>query len=144
MIGFQFSETMQGTWRKNGTSDDKPIVFSVTARAASLWNHLFDKRTKLDGTINAEGLATNAAVTGELTLDPLGKRIIRYDLEFVADDKRNYRLRGQKDVRFLDLQHSMTTLPATIYDDRETPIGSSMLTFDKRDLPSFLASWRLA
>ena len=144
MVGFQFKETMQGTWRKNGTSDDKPIVFTVTAKADSLWNHLFDKRTKLDGTLRAEGLASDAIVRGELTLDPLGKRIIRYDLEFTADDKRSYRLRGQKDVRFLDLQHSMTTLPATIYDERESPVGSAMLTFDKRDLPSFLASWRLA
>lgn len=141
MFGFHFRETMSGTWRKDD-GVERPICFTVTARARSWLKHLRDKKAVLDGTITAEGLATGKPLTGELIIDPLFARIIRYELHFSGDDGRPYMLRGQKDVTLADPVGSMTTLPAEIIDRDQQTFGTAMLKFDARDLPSFLASFR--
>jgi hypothetical protein len=142
-FGFHFKETMRGNWRPVDGGAERPIEFTVTARAASLFEHVRDKMATLEGTLNIEGLAHGAAVTGELTIDPLFGKVIRYVIGFNGDDGAAYRLEGQKDVRFTDLLHTMTTLPARIRRVDGPEVGSALLFFDKRDLPRFLASFRL-
>ena len=141
MPGFHFHETMQGTYTRDGV--ERPLKFSLEARASSWLQHLRDRKARINGTITADGLASECAIDGELVIDPLVKRIIRYDFSFTGDDGKAYRFAGQKDVSFLDLANTMTTLPAEIFDGAAQPIATALVRFDKRDLPSFLASWRL-
>ena len=140
MPGFHFHETMQGTYTRDGV--ERPMKFSLEARADSWLQHLRDRKAHINGTIDAEGLASARAIDGELTIDPLIRRLIRYEFSFTGDDGKAYRFAGQKDVSILDLANSMTTLPAEIFDG-DKAIANALLKFDKKDLPSFLASWRL-
>ena len=140
--GFRFSETMAGSWTPETGGEPRPIRFSVTARARSLFKHLLDHKTSLEGTLWMDGFAAGAPVDGELTINPLLGKLIRYEFGFTADDGKRYRFAGQKDVSLLELAETMTTLPATITDERGTPVARALLRFDKRDLPSFIASFR--
>jgi hypothetical protein len=140
MIGFHFHETMQGTYTRDGV--ERPMKFSLEARAGSWLQHLRDRKARINGTIDAEGLASARTIDGELTIDPVIRRIIRYEFNFTGDDGKAYRFAGQKDVSLLDLANSMTILPAEIFDG-STAIAKALVKFDKRDLPAFLMSWRL-
>jgi len=142
MAGFSFDETMSGTWTRAGSTDEHAISFTVRAQAHSWLRHLRDRKARLEGTMTVEGLAAGVPTSGELTMDPVWKRIIRYDLSFKGDDGRRYRLLGQKDVAFTDLVATMTTLPAALTDDTGAQVGQALLHFDKKDLPGFLASFR--
>ncbi len=141
--GFKFTETMAGTFR--GTDElDRHVSFTVTARAASLLDHLRDRRAVIAGRITAEGLCHNAPFDGELVIDPLFGRIIRYDARFMGDDGMGYRLFGQKDVDPLRLLYTMTTLPATIESDDGREHWKAVLGIDLWDLPAFFWSFRPA
>jgi hypothetical protein len=140
--GFHFTETMQGTYTRDGV--ERPIKFSLEARAESALQHLRDRKARIHGTIDAEGLAIGRELDGELIIDPLIKRIIRYEFMFTGDDGQRYRFAGQKDVNFMDLSNSMTTLPAQIFDGWDQQIATALVKFDKKDLPRFLGSWRLS
>jgi hypothetical protein len=140
--GFHFKETMAGTWRREGSADERGIRFTVVARAASLLQHLRDHKATLTGTVQMDGFASDAPLDGELTINPLFGRVIRYEFAFTADDGKPYRLRGQKDVAFTDLARTMTTLPAEIVDADGQRVATANLLFDKKDLPRFLASFR--
>ncbi len=141
MFGFHFTETMQGTYTRNG-GPERDISFTVTARARSWLKHLRDHKAALDGTIRMDGFASNVPLSGELLINPVFGHIIKYEFQFTADDGKAYHFRGQKDVSVTDLVGTMTTLPATISDASDRPIANALLKFDKRDLPSFLGSFR--
>src|SRR5579863_7002183 len=138
--GFHFHETMQGTYTRDGV--ERPLRFSLEARAESALQHLRDRKARIAGSISAEGLADERSIEGEMVIDPLIKRIISYDFSFTGDDGKAYRFAGHKDVSLLDLANSMTTLPAQIFDG-EQAIAQALVKFDRKDLASFLASWRL-
>jgi hypothetical protein len=144
--GFEFAETMSGTWQPDEVgAAERPLSFTVRARAPSLRQHLRDGVAELHGTIDAEGLATGAEVTGTLTIRPMRERAIRYDLGFRGDDGKSYRLIGQKDLRASRPLASVTTLPAHIVDDAGRPLATCQVRFRLRDqLVPFLSSWRLA
>lgn len=139
--GFHFRETMSGSWRRDGV--ERPMRFTVTARAGSLLAHLRDRKAKLDGEVTMDGFATARPLDGELTIDPLIGKIIRYEFSFAADDGARYRFIGQKDVTLKDPVGSMTTLPGQVLALDGKQIATALLTFDKKDLPSFLGTWRL-
>lgn len=140
--GFHFRETMSGSYRRDdGVA--RPMHFTVTARAGSLWSHLRDRKARLEGEVTMDGFASARPLDGELTIDPLLKKIIRYEFTFAADDGQRYRFVGQKDVDFLDPVRSMTTLPAQVLALDGKRVATAELTFDTKDLPSFLGSWRL-
>ena len=141
-MAFHFSETMSGTWQPAAGGADKAIEFSITARASSSLKYLRDRKTGLEGRLRMEGFAADVPIEGELLVDPLFGKRIRYQFRFTADDGKRYRFDGQKDVRFTDLARTMTTLPAEIFDERDKLVASCRLRFDTRDLPSFLASFR--
>lgn len=139
--GFHFRETMSGSWRRDGV--ERPMRFTVTARAGSLLSHLRDRKAKLDGEVTMDGFATARPLDGELTIDPLIGKIIRYEFSFAADDGARYRFIGQKDVTLKDPVGSMTTLPGQVLALDGKQIATALLTFDKKDLPRFLGTWRL-
>ena len=145
-MGFQFAETMAGTvvWdAEPGVAH--PFSFEVTAEAASMRAHLHDGEATLRGVIHAPPLARAAAAEGVITIRPIGRRIVRYELRFTGDDGRRYELIGQKDIRWRSLLDSWTHLPAEIFGPEHRRIGTCDTRFDlKRDGWSFLRSFRRA
>lgn len=139
--GFHFRETMSGTYSREGV--ERPMHFSVTARAVSLLEHLRDRKARLDGVVTMEGFASARALDGEITIDPLIGKLIRYEFGFQADDGNRYRFIGQKDVTLKDPVGSMTTLPGQVLALDGKQVATAALKFDKKDLPSFLGTWRL-
>jgi hypothetical protein len=142
MPGFSFKETMAGTFTRVGAPGERKIQFTVTARADSWLRHLRDRKARLEGTIDMEGVATQRPLRGEILMDPLIKRVIRYEFDFTGDDGAPYRFAGQKDVTIADPVASMTTLPAEVLDGKGSLVAHCLLKFDTRDLPGFLGSFR--
>jgi len=140
--GFHFRETMAGTFTTPDDAREKSIRFTITARARSMLRHLRDRKAEIAGELDMEGFATNAPISGELLIDPIVSRVIRYAFEFTGDDRKHYRFVGQKDVTIADPVGSMTTLPATVLDQSGRTVATALLKFDTRDLPSFLGSFR--
>ena len=144
MPGLRFAETMSGTWEpidKPGTRH--PFKFEVKAKAKSLWRHMRDGRADLEGTVEAPPLAASAALTGEITIRPIGGKFIRYQFEFTGDDGKRYRFAGQKDIEWLDLRRSWTTLPGEIREG-DRVVGTCETRFDlKGDGFGFMRSFRL-
>ena len=143
-MGFQFSETMQGTVEWDAEPGVKhPFSFEVTAEADSTRAHLRDGKAALRGVVHAPPLTAAGDAEGVITIRPLGQRIIRYELSFIADDGRTYEVVGQKDIRLSDPLRSFTYLPAEIHDDNNRRIGTCETHFDtKRDGWRFLRSFR--
>jgi hypothetical protein len=139
--GFHFRETMAGTFVRDGV--ERAMHFTVTARAGSLLEHLRDRKARLDGAVTIDGFASAQPLAGEITIDPLLGRLIRYEFTFAADDGQRYRFVGQKDVTLRDVVGSMTTLPAQVLALDGKQVGTANLKFDTKDLPRFLGSWRL-
>ncbi|MSP61878.1 MAG: hypothetical protein EXR72_16405 [Myxococcales bacterium] len=139
-IGFQFDETMTGTYTQGGA--ERPMSFTARARARSLLGHLTGGRATLEGHVEMEGFATHQPMSGEVDIAPIRGRRIRYEFAFTADDGKRYHFAGQKDVTPLRPLASMTQLPALITDEHGTEVASAKLHFDTRDLPSLLMSFR--
>ena len=139
--GFHFRETMSGSYVRDGV--ERPMSFTVTARAGSLLGHLRDRKARLEGEVTMDGFASARALEGELTIDPSFGKLIRYDFTFAADDGARYRFVGQKDVTLRDPVGSMTTLPAQVLALDGKQVATARLAFAKKDLPSFLRTWRL-
>ncbi|MCA9679850.1 MAG: hypothetical protein H6709_00820 [Kofleriaceae bacterium] len=145
-MGFAFDETMSGTMeRVDQPGQAVPFSFSIHVHAPSLGRHLRDGKATLRGTVEAPGLAASAALEGEITMRPLGRRLIRYEFEFDGDDGRRYRFAGQKDIRWTDLRRSWTTLPGEITDAAGALVARCLTRFDARaDWLQFASSWRPA
>jgi len=145
-MGFRFAETMSGTVEGDAEPGRQhPFRFEVTAHAASLRDHLATGRATLEGVVHAPPLAAAAEATGTITIRPVGRRLIRYELAFQGDDGRRYQLVGQKDIRYRRLLATMTTLPAEILDEDHQRVGTCVTTFDlRRDTWGFLRSFRPA
>ena len=143
-LGFSFEETMSGSYYLL----DEPLVeraisFSIGARVDGMRQFLKDRTARIEGEVYVEGLADHRPLQGTLGLKLLDERRLPYSFTFRANDGREYRLQGQKDVTMIALADTMTTLPASLYDDTGREIGRCVLRFDVRqDLTSFLRSWR--
>jgi len=142
MLGFHFKETMSGTFKPDAGGEERAMRFTITARARSWLKHLRDHKAEISGELDIDGFATRAPISGELTINPVLGKLIRYEFEFTGDDRRHYRFAGQKDVSIVDLAGSMTTLPATISDSSGKTVATAHLKFDTRDLGSFVGSFR--
>lgn len=140
MAGFQFTESLHGTFRYEG--EERSIGFQVTARANSVWQFLHDRRAELEGTIDAQGLAEQAPLRGTLVIDPLVGRVIRYDVAFDGLNDRSYHLIGQKDINPTHPVESLTTLPVEISEIGGNLRMRGLMHFQAKDLPAFLASFR--
>ena len=140
MSGFQFHETMSGTFTRNG--DERPFRFTVEARVPSLVQFLGDNRAAIAGHVDAGGLATHAPIAGHMVINPVLGGLIAYQFTFTGDDGKHYAFAGQKDVTARSPVRSMTTLPGAVTDDKGNRVASADLMFDLRDLPQFLSSFR--
>ena len=145
-MGFEFAETMSGTVEWDAEPGAKhPFKFEIRAHAASTREHFANGRASIHGIISAPPRATSADVEGTIVIRPLGQRIIRYELAFVADDGKRYEMVGQKDISWLSPIESFTTLPAEILDEDHRRVATCLTRFDYRnDLWSFLRSFRAA
>jgi len=138
-VGFQFTEIMAGNYHRSG--EEHPFRFHATARAANVWQFMNDKTATLEGTIDAEGLASGKPIRGSVTIDPFGQRIIRYEFEFDGDDGDTYKFAGQKDITPTHPVDSLSSLHGQVSGPRGHTFGVH-LQFQTRDLVSFLASFR--
>jgi hypothetical protein len=144
-MGFRFTETMAGSYRLlEGDRDERPMAFTIVARAPALRRLLQRPCVEIEGALDAEDLADHRPARGTMGLDVLRTGLIRYELDFEANDGGRYRFSGAKRVRVARLLETMTTLPARILDATGAAVATAELRFDARgDLLRFLRSWRL-
>ena len=144
--GFKFDETMSGWYALTDAPEERnPLSFTVRAQADSLLRYLQDQRMRLEGTLEARGLADHVPIEGTMILAPLTRGIIRYEFGFTGNDGHPYRFAGQKNVSLRSLVRTLVELPAEILDAGGSVVANSLTRFDLRsDLLQFLASWRPA
>ncbi len=145
-MGFEFSETMAGTaeW-DDAPGKLQPFRFDITAHAESTREHLATGLATLRGTVYAPPKTRSGPAEGTIEIRVLGKKIIRYELGFVADDGQRFLLVGQKDISYLHPFTSFTVLPAEILDADHRRVATCLTRFDlKRHGWSFLRSFSVA
>ena len=130
-MGFEFAETMAGTvvWSRE-PKVTYPFKFEITAHADSTRAHLRDGQVVVRGVVTAPPLAEGADCEGTMTIRPIGQKLIRYELSFVADDGKTYEIVGQKDIRYARLLHSWTHLPLDVLDEEHRRVGIAATRFD--------------
>lgn len=142
-VGFEFSETMRGTYHTlERPADELPMSITVRAEVRSLPKFLLDPTAEIRGEVDAQGLADRRAIRGTLEINPLLERRLVYDFRFEDNDGKDCRFHGEKELEPLRLVSTLTTLPGTIFrEDRE--FGRAVLRFDVReDLLRLLRSFR--
>lgn len=137
-----FGEVMAGPARL-ATGERVPLRLDLAVTSPGVLTLWGDTTAELTGRVTLPGLVDDPAATGTLEIAPLRRRRLRYRLTMRALDGRVLRLDGWKSIRLLRPVHTMTTLPATLYDADDTVLGEAVLRFDLRTLPRFLASFRL-
>ena len=144
--GFHFREKMRGSFhRLDAPTQDHALDLSLTVETNDVRKFARDKTWTLQGTIDAEGLASHRAVEGTLEMRLFDERRLPYRCRFTGDDGAAYELRGQKELLPIAPLDSMTVLPASIYDARGEEVARAVLRFDARnELAAFLRSFRLA
>lgn len=144
-LGFGFRETMRGTYYLlRAPTDERPMQFTLAARADSLKQFARDKLTHIEGEVTLEGFADARPLEGTLALRMLDQRRLPYDFTFTGNDGRPYRFRGQKDMNVLSPVQSLTVLPATVYDEAGEEVARANVRFDLRgDLEKFIRSFRM-
>ena len=144
-----FHETMAGalTLFDGGNAENTrartPISFTVTATAPGPEAFLTGATMQLSGTVTVGGIVRDAALDGTLSVNVLRGGEMVYEVTFADSDGSRYRFLGRKAVRITNLLGTMTTLHGTLYRGT-VAIGAGSMSFSLRDLPSFLASFRLA
>ncbi len=142
--GVRFDENMYGTFHRVGCPDDpRPFMFHLVAQAPTVRGLIWNGRMRANGHVQADGFARHAKLTGELTIRPLVRRIVRYEFEFTADDGKTYRYAGQKSIRHLNPMRTWTTLPGAIYDADGKMLYESTSRFDLTELLPFIRSYQL-
>ena len=145
MAGFEFYETMAGSFRLLGDPQDRSMSFTVRARSFTWASFLRRPQVDIEGEVDAEGFADHRHLRGTLGMDPLRTRTLPYAFRFAANDGAPYTFTGQKTIHVGRLIESMTVLPGAILDDGGRARGEALLRFDVRsDLARFLRSFRLA
>jgi hypothetical protein len=143
MTGFQFTETMAGTveWRSE-PGKRYPLRFDVTATADSIAKYLADGKAHLCGLMHAPPKADGVPTEGTITIRPIDRRYIRYELVFTGQDGASYELVGEKTIRWLQPKDSFTHLRAEVTDAAGRPVGHVEAYFNlERDLWSFIRSF---
>jgi hypothetical protein len=157
-IGFRIDEVMRGTHRylRDFLPGDVPAGAEFPLEFFVTWGNPHLEKflnpfsgdfffSDLEGTLSAGGLCLEAPVKGSFELNYFKDATLRYCFEFTAYD-RLYRYLGEKrGIRPWNLQRTHTTCYGTITDVLSGEILSeSVVYFDLPQLPSFLASLRLA
>jgi hypothetical protein len=84
------------------------------------------------GTVDLEGFATKRPCEGKVALKIANEQRIPYDLRFTGDDGRPYQLFGQRDLSVPRLADALTTLQASVCDEKGREVARAVLRFDAR------------
>jgi hypothetical protein len=140
----RFHETMTGHARLAEENRPRPAVLDLAADVPGLLHPWSDVEAALAGHVRIEGWADDHGAAGTLRIAPVTARRIRYQLSFTTSDGRRMHLDGWKSVSFARLLHSMTTLPATILDEKGNVAAETQLRFDlRRAHGPMIASFRV-
>ncbi len=144
MAGLHFRERMQGgMYLLAEPLREIGMTIELEARV-----HAMDRVASLTGRVSIDGIAEAAPVQGSLGLRALADKRLPYDVYFLTDAGERWRMRGEKDITYLALLRSLTTLPVTIYEEaehaaRSREIARGTFRFDwRRDLGSMVRSLR--
>lgn len=142
--GFEFAETMQGSWTRFEDDAERPLSFTIRAQSRSLDSFAQQREVRISGVLSADGLATSRPAEGTLGMDLLRTGRLPYVLSFTGDDGRSYRFVGEKRFQLRAPLFSMTHLPGRLLDDADQEIGAASVDFDfSSDLWEFLRSFAL-
>lgn len=148
-LGFQVEERFEGTYyRLDAPFDDHAIRLTLTVKVDGVRRFVRERKAFTEGRVWAEELAEGrggegGALSGNVAFRLFDEKRIPYDLSFVGDDGRAYRLRGQRDFFVHDAVDSLTILPLSLYDDAANEIGRAVLRFDpKTELSRTIKSLR--
>ena len=145
MAGFEFYETMGGSFRLEGEPLERAMSFTIRARSLTWARFLSRPEVDIEGEVDAEGFADHRYLHGTLGMDPLRTRRLPYAFRFAANDGAPHTFAGEKTLRADRLIQSLTVLPGAILDAGGKAVGEALLRFDVRgDLARFLRSFRLA
>ncbi len=99
----------------------------------------------INGTLRMAGLGEKIPVEGTIEVSPHWYRHIIYAFRFEAGGKA-YQFQGAKQVSFLRLAKTMTTLPGELIDiETGDKVADVLTTFNMgRDLWSFMKSYRFS
>jgi len=144
MSGFEFRETMAGSYHLLSRPDDeRPFSFSVRVRSVPWLKFLREPLADMEGEVDAEGFADHRALRGTMLLDLVRGRRLGYRFDFTDNEGQPRVFRGQKNVELGRLLHTMTTLPGAIEDERGDEVGRVLVRFDAQsDMFQFLKSFR--
>jgi hypothetical protein len=121
---------------------ERAFSFSIDARAPRLllpWRTVF---ADVRGRVDLDGIARGAPCTGWLELSPVRRRMMRYVLDFRAEDGRRFRFDASKHIRLWWLP-SWTVLRGYVQDDDDARWGQAEVRFSvRRQLLALLASMR--
>lgn len=147
-FGFELAESITGHFHRfDDPMKDSVLRISLRLCVDGLRRFARERRIEVDGVIVAEGLADNdgagRAVNGTITWKLLEEKRVPYALTFEGDDGKTYHLRGQRDFFIYNAIESLTTMAASLYDDRGREIGRAVLHFEPRmEIPALLKSFR--
>jgi hypothetical protein len=147
-LGFELSESMTGSYHLFADPlKDHVVRVTLRLRVDGLRRFARERRIDADGVIMAEGLAENGGagrtVHGTVTWKLLDENRVPYALTFEGDDAKTYHLRGQRDFFVHNAIGSLTTLAASLYDDKDQEIGRAVLNFEPRmELRALFKSFR--
>ncbi len=141
-----FDETMRGRCVRAADERALAVTLTVTASAHTRLNDAWRARgvvLELEGTITVEDVAIERPCVGTLTMRPAEERgTLLYDVSFADATGARWSLRGEKHARlFLGL--GMTRLHTELRREGEL-VAEGLLRFALRDLPSWLATFRVA
>ncbi len=166
-VGLRFTETMSGFLAEGvgdyeegervGERQNNDLSFEVTIHIEDVeeFCKLSDRTARLEGTVSYKPLGQNLPIrNGEFSLFrpdvETGKRHMTYSFAFTGSDGNDYYLYGYKviydDPNKTDGLEDMTRLFTRIYMRQAADgpsIGSGILRFPIRSLPSMLASFQV-
>jgi len=131
-VGFEFTATLSGTWRRTDerAAGERNFTFTATATADRLLGFAAAPTARLRGTLFAEDLADGVPIEGTLELGLFSHRRIVYEFDFDSREGVRYRFRGQQDVDVLHALRTLTELPGRILDPAGREIATVQLTLD--------------
>lgn len=145
-VGFEFTETMSGTYRRtgDGASGGKNVGFTVTVTADSVQRFMRDQMTRIRGTLFMDEFADGVPIEGTLEIALFSGRRLVYEFEFHGADGASYRFHGRKEIDWLRFLDTITSMTGRVTDADGREVAVADMTFDlKNDLIPMLLSLRM-
>jgi len=140
---FFMNETMYGRYRMIGQGHKEGRMDFDARFGSDNWAEMVKtKKTVLTGKVNMDGFATDQPLEGYLLVDLLDQKVLVYDFTFRSDAGKLMHYYGKKDVRYMNLPKTMTTLYGVV-EQENIPVAEVESHFRFKTLLSFLASFRV-